>query len=167
MKILSWNVRDICDPKRHKTFVMLRKDLKLEIILLQETKIRENRLSSIKNILWREVEFVAIHSEGKSRGIIYLWDGSKLNVQVIISSSKFCSILFSSILSLEIFFVTNVYAPMTCARRRVLWSSINKMREAFLGISWFVIRDFNVHLTPSEKKGGVEEFRDGMNLHNL
>lgn len=36
------------------------------------------------------------------------------------------------------------------------------MREAFLGISWFVVGDFNVHLISSEKKGGVKGFKDGM-----
>jgi len=67
MKILSWNVRGICDPKRHRSFVTLRKNLNSKIILLQETKIRENKLISIKNTLWREVEFATMHSERKSR----------------------------------------------------------------------------------------------------
>lgn len=104
-----------------------------------------------------------MHFKGKYEGILCLWYGSKLNDRILISNANSCSILFSSTISLEIFIVTNVYDPTTYVGRRVLWSSLNEMREAFLGISLFVARDFNFPLTPSKNKGGVEGFRDGMN----
>lgn len=149
-------------PKGHKNFIALRKELKLEVILLQEIKILEGKLLAIKNILWREAYFVALHAEGKFEGILYLWDRSKLDGRVIISSPNFCSIIFSSLISLEAFISMNVYAPTTCVGRRVSWSYINQMREALMGLSWFVVGYFNIFLAPYEKKGGVEGFSNGM-----
>lgn len=96
------------------------KDLNPKIILLQEIKIWDSKLSSIKKTLWGEVDFITVHFEDKSGGILYLWDSSKFNGQVIISSLNFFSILFSFIISLEIFIVTNIYAPTTCVGRRVI-----------------------------------------------
>lgn len=51
---------------------------------------------------------------------------------------------------------------MTYVGRRVLWSFLNQMREAFFSIIWFMAKDVNFHLTPLEKKGVVEGFRDRM-----
>lgn len=112
-------------PKRHRSFVALRKELNSKIILLQETKIRECKLISIKNILWRNAKFTVVHSEGKFRGILCLWDGSKLEGRVLMSSKRFWSILFSTKGSRETFIIINVYAPTTLAGRRILWSSLN------------------------------------------
>lgn len=36
------------------------------------------------------------------------------------------------------------------------------MREAFRSLCWIVVGDFNISLYPSEKRGGVEGFFDGM-----
>lgn len=163
MKIISWNLRGICDPKRHKSFAALRKDLKSKIILLKEIKIHECKEISIKNVLWEEVDFAMVHVEGKFRGILCLWEKSMLEGRVIMASRSFCSILFSFKASRETFIITNVYAPTTLARRRISWSSLNNMREAFMGLYWIMARYFSVSILPSKKKEGVEGFSEGMN----
>lgn len=92
-----------------------------------------------------------VHAKGKSRGILFLWDKYKLNSRVIISSQNFCSIIFSSIVFLETFIVMNAYAPTTCAGRIIIWYYVNQMREAFMGLSWCMVGDFNFSLDPSKK----------------
>lgn len=104
-----------------------------------------------------------VHFKGKFGGILCLWDISKFEGRVIVSSKSFCSILFSSKASSKTFIITNVYASTTLAVRRILCSSLNQMREAFLGLCSIVVGDFNVPLVPSKKKGGVEGFTEGMN----
>jgi len=93
------------------------------------------KAQSIKNVLWREVEFVAVYIEGNSGGIMCLWDGTKLKVRLIVSSSSLYSILFTPMGSKEVFIINNVYAPTTLVGRKILWSTLKQMHEAFLEIS--------------------------------
>lgn len=96
-----------------------------------------------------------VHVEGKFRGLLRLWDRTKLEGRVIVSIPCFCSIFFTSLVTLETFIVTNVYAPTTFAGRKFFWSSLNHMQEDFMGLSWIVARYFNVSLFPSKKQGGL------------
>lgn len=103
-----------------------------------------------------------VHVEGKFGGILFLWDRTKLEGRVIVSSPCFCSIFFTSLATLKTFIVTNVYAPTTCVGRKVLWFFLNQMHEAFMGLSWIVFGYFNASLLPLKKQGGVEVFNEGM-----
>lgn len=61
-----------------------------------------------------------------------------------------------------------MYAPTLMVGRKLLWASLNQMREAFKGLCWIVVGDFNVSLYPLEKRGRIEGFMDGMQdfVHN-
>lgn len=155
-------------PQKTQSFLTLKKALKLNVILLQETKITEGKDIVIKNILWREAKHAAIHAMGKSEGLMCLWDKKILKGRVIVSSQKICSILFTFLDNKEKVVVINVYAPTTMARRKIMWASLNQTQETFKGLCWIVAGDFNVSLYPSEKRGGVEGFSNGMKdfVHN-
>lgn len=64
-----------------------------------------------------------------------MWDGNKFEGRVIIYSSNFFFILFTSLNTKEMFIITNVYALTTYVGRKLLWSSLKQMREEYLGIS--------------------------------
>lgn len=51
MKVLSWNVRDICAPQIHRILLSLKKDIKLDVILLQEIRVLEGNTSLVNNII--------------------------------------------------------------------------------------------------------------------
>lgn len=154
MKILSWNVIGIGVPKRHRNFKTVRNYLKPKISSLQETKILEERFKVVKNILWQDVGYVVVHSKEKLGGLICLWDKIILDGNVIVSEQHFCSLLFTFLDNKERFMISNVYAPTIVIGRRTLWNSLHQMRDAFRGLFWIVIGDFNVSLYPFEKRGG-------------
>lgn len=75
---------------------------------------------------------------------------------------NFCSLLFTFLNNKEKFIISNVYAPTTMLGRKMLWASLNQMRDTFRGICWIVAWDFNVSLFPSKKRDGIEGITDGM-----
>jgi len=40
-----------------------------DIIMLQETKVQEQNQKRFKNMIWREVNYEAIHARGKAGGL--------------------------------------------------------------------------------------------------
>lgn len=161
MRILSYNVRGICAPKRHRIFLSLKRELRHNVFLLQEIKIMEGKYVAIKNTLWREGDHAMVHASGRSGGILCFQDRKKLGGKVIVVGQIFIN-PFTLLDSKENIIVTNVYAPTIVLGRKVLWSSLNQMRKAFRGFCWIVAGDFNVSLYPLEKMGGVDVFTNDM-----
>lgn len=162
MKILFWNVRGICAPKRHRSVIHLRLSLQPDLILLQETKILEESTERVKRLVWRKADHSASPSSGRAGGILCLWDPYKLEGSQLCLSPFQVTILFSSKTSQDKFLLTNVYAPTSPRGRRDLWTSLDPIKQAVSGIPWILVGDFNTPLHPSDKKGGAEGFFESM-----
>jgi exonuclease III len=74
MNIISWNVRGLNAPSKHR---MLRKRIiqeKAEIVMLQETKCDMRTIRSIAQKVWKGCAVEVIEAEGASGGLAILWD---------------------------------------------------------------------------------------------
>jgi exonuclease III len=74
MKLISWNVRGLNAPSKHK---MLKKRInqeKAEVVLIQETKCDKVTMIRITKKIWKNCEVEVVDSEGALGGLVILWD---------------------------------------------------------------------------------------------
>ena len=84
-----------------------------------------------------------------------LWNGNKVNLQVVASSKHTITVLVAVG---NIFWVTTfVYANPNGMLRRKLWVYLNSIRKCFKG-PWVVMGDFNEIISGEEKRGGRQLF---------
>lgn len=80
-KIISWNIRGLNDLNRRDIVKQKAREWKPSIFVLQETKIQEcNDLLVWKSWGNINVRWIDAPSEGRSGGILCMWDTSKVNV---------------------------------------------------------------------------------------
>lgn len=64
MKIITWNIRGGNKLGRHIIFKNLVRDNNPMIMVLQETKIKENKTLEDKNKIWKQAKYITIPSIG-------------------------------------------------------------------------------------------------------
>lgn len=78
MKIISWNVRVLNALKKQRLVLCCMKASKLEVVLLQETKVNKEKILSFTNKLgYWEVDF--FEAMGSAGGLAILWNPRKVS----------------------------------------------------------------------------------------
>ena len=75
MKVLSWNVRGLGGASRRLVVKEIVRSQKVQIVMLQETKLKGVSNNLVKEI-WgrRSVKWVAVNAVGAAGGQMLLWD---------------------------------------------------------------------------------------------
>ena len=136
MKILSLNVRGLgMREKRCKVKNLVRKQ-NVDMLLLQETKLKETRPTLIKSI-WgnAELEYVHVDADGSAGGIITVWRPDFFKLTSACCSRNF--VLISGIILPDFpCTILNVYGPSTVLERRGVWASIVNLKGWFPSPWW-------------------------------
>ena len=75
LRILSWNVRGANDGAKRKVLKTFIKMQRVDVVCLQETKLKEVSNRMIKSLgVGRFLKWVAIKAKGASGGILIFWD---------------------------------------------------------------------------------------------
>ena len=121
MKIISWNTRGIMGQSKQLDIKNLLKKLNPDIVLIQETKRKEidsciiKALWSSKGIGWELVEAI-----GRSRGLLIIYDESKLSIIKVLKRDYSLSIKCSTI-NRKICWISNIYGPTHYRDRNQIW----------------------------------------------
>ena len=85
MRILTWNIRGLGDKTKRMAIKRFLKKLNPYIVLLQESKKDGFDRSFIKSI-WssKEIGWASVEANGRSGGILSLWDEGKISVLEVI-----------------------------------------------------------------------------------
>ena len=75
IKILSWNVRGANNSDKRKVIKSIIKSNKMDVVCLQETKIKEMSTGLIRSLgVGRHLDWRAINSRGAIGGVLVFWD---------------------------------------------------------------------------------------------
>jgi exonuclease III len=86
MKIISWNVRGINGPSKHR--MIHRKILhdKPTILMIQETKCSSSTLEALMIHLWKGIKVVVVDAMGASGSLAIAWNSSKITFNGFLST---------------------------------------------------------------------------------
>ena len=73
MKLISWNIRGCCNPRKWKTLNRKVRQESSDILFLQETKCSFEYMLKIKDKIWKGSQVMATDAAGQSGGIAILW----------------------------------------------------------------------------------------------
>jgi len=75
----------------------LRRDLKLDILLIEETKVKPKNTSMVHKKVWKGVDLVAQSSRGLLGGLMCLWDPNKMEGREIVKFDRFYTIMLKAL----------------------------------------------------------------------
>ncbi len=144
--ILSWNVRGVrsSSGKRARVSLALRQ-LRPDIICLQEHKCHRGDMSSLLNMMGRHFAAIASSSGRTSGGTMIAW---RMEVPVTYSAAdKFGRwAIIKWLEGGQEWGIVNVYAPNEPSRRGALWATIRHKLHSLGGlqVAWLLLGDFNM-----------------------
>ncbi|XP_024039545.1 uncharacterized protein LOC112098147 [Citrus clementina] len=152
MKILSWNIRGLGNPRM---YLALKKILQVHsphLVFLCETKLKTMHMNEVSRKLNYENCF-AVSSIGKGGGLALLWK-SETNVQI----KSFNQHHIDAEVVMEngkLIRCTGVYGHPDMRQRKHTWTLLRRL-SGFSSTPWTCFGDFNEILHPFEKSGGNE-----------
>ncbi|KAI3761869.1 hypothetical protein L1987_52291 [Smallanthus sonchifolius] len=152
MNIMSINIRGIIGGSKSSWVKDLRSANKISIIALQETMV-ESVTSYALASFWgnRNFEFAYAASEGRSGGLVWMWDPKVIKIESVTRSMYFLFIKGFSVGSGDPLNLINVYAPQNTSAKLQLWSDLSGRINSSEG-QWVLAGDFNAVRSPEERK---------------
>ena len=80
MQYVSWNCRGLGSTIKEETIRDLVRVIRLEVLLIQETKLEEDALLRASNSFWKKGPGRAVSARGASGGLATFWDSTKLDL---------------------------------------------------------------------------------------
>jgi len=74
MKLISWNVRGLNSPSKHKMIKNLIMQEKPAIVFLQETKSSSTAIDRLSNKIWVGSSSISVDASGASGGLSIIWN---------------------------------------------------------------------------------------------
>jgi exonuclease III len=111
MKIFSWNIRGLNAISKHRILRTKLKQENMDLVMLQETKCDRKSMELIARKIWKPCDFICSEEDGASDGLSFLWNLSKLKVELISQSKRIITISYKILGSTEHGIVTQVYDP--------------------------------------------------------
>ncbi|XP_040986403.1 uncharacterized protein LOC121234516 [Juglans microcarpa x Juglans regia] len=167
-KILSWNVRGLNDSNKCLRIKSLLRMWKVDIVCLQETKLRIIDQRLIRS-LWgcSYVGWSYLASEGASDGVLLMWDKRVVEEVEECVGTFSVACLFKNVVDGWEWAYAGIYGPNLDRERRRLWEELARVYYLW-DVPWCMGRDFNITRFPSERSGNtrhtiaMEEFSEFM-----
>ncbi|KAK7255667.1 hypothetical protein RIF29_29084 [Crotalaria pallida] len=120
---------------------------------IQETKITEAN-NQLFHSLWGGTNcgWAFKAAEGRSGGIINLWNKDKFNFNFQFSGSGFLGVNLLDENN-ESLFLVNIYSPCVILEKRKLWEALCNLKNIYNGDKWCFFGDFNSIRKVGERRG--------------
>ena len=152
LKLLSWNVRGLNNPRKREVCKNLLKEWRCDIVYLQETKF-----SSVNSAVLRSLssspfsDWAVLDAVQSFRGVLLLWDKQVVE-KIDVSVGRFSvSVLLRGVLDGFEWVCTGIYGP-NADNRAALWEELPRVRTRW-NKAWLLFGDFNVVRYPCERLG--------------
>jgi len=80
MKVITWNIRGLNNPRKQRILRNKLKQEQLDLCFIQETKCTTDRMEAINKQQWRKYKMVAIKDHQMAGDILTLWNPQILNL---------------------------------------------------------------------------------------
>ncbi|XP_060182557.1 uncharacterized protein LOC132612273 [Lycium barbarum] len=144
---ISWNIRGVKSRGAFERLKFLSKIHKTHFIAVQEPFVHSSKIEQYK----RRLAFEGCL--GNCNGKIWFFWISGFNVTVVVDDEQQITVKVTNNTNDEVFYFTFVYAKSKHPLRTSLWESLRNCISMING-PWCINGDFNVIMSPDEKKGG-------------
>ena len=154
MKLISWNVRGLNSPAKHKMLKNMVQQDKPSIVYLQETKCNSISLEKILNKTWPGSRSVSVDASGASGGLTIIWNPQVLSLYDFHASHYFIQTNFHLVGTNTHGHLTNVYFPQDLHKKMELLDTLTELNSVRSFPFWICGGDFNMITALEEKSGG-------------
>ncbi|XP_059078035.1 uncharacterized protein LOC131876613 [Cryptomeria japonica] len=154
MKTLSWNVRGCNAPDKIRLIKRCLDQVRPDILLLQETKIKEEDFSLFSR-KFQSWNCSLVGAQGASGGLAMLWKGSAIDVTIVRATRWWQWLKIKSMQLQTSFFLFNIYGPINSNLKKQVWSELSEILSNDKENVFILGGDFNALIRPSDKKGGM------------
>jgi exonuclease III len=126
LKIISWNVRGLNDAGKRISISNFKKNWKLDVVCLQETKM-DNFESGFIQSMWVGpfTGWVTLPTASTSSGILLMWDKCIVDCLYVVVGTFSLSCKFLSVLDQFVWAFSGVYGPNADPDRNFLWEELS------------------------------------------
>ena len=152
MNIVSWNCKGLGNSSKVEVVKDLLRMASPNILLLQETKIEEGNLLSLRKKNWKKNAVKAMNAWGSSGGLATLWTEDLFSLENYFVTQHWIFIELqhtSSKISLVIF---NLYVHVNSQEKRECWNTLVEFLATRNLSNILVLGDLNFTLAPKDKK---------------
>lgn len=154
MKLISWNVRGINSPSKHRMIKNPIQQEKPSLVFLQETKSNSTAIEKISNKIWAGSRSVSVDTSGASGGLTILWNPQVLTLYDFHASHHFIQETFHLIGTNIHGHLSNVYFPQTLLDKIEILDALSLLNATIQYPLWISGGYFNIIKTLEEEKGG-------------
>lgn len=160
MNLLSWNCRELCNPRTVRDLHQLVKEKRPSIVFLMETLVSQSYMERICKRLQFDNIFV-VNPTGRSGGLALLWLND-YNIEIFNFSKSHINVLIKDVGGIEKWKSTGFYGQPDTAKRRESWALLKHL-SLLQPILWLCVGDFNEILEQRGKKGSKIRSEPQMN----
>lgn len=147
---MGWNYRGSMGKDKLFRIRRLMRDNRVDIFALVETRVNTERVFRLCTPFVKKWNWVAIASDGYSRGIIILWLKHLGRISPVAHSRRALHLIFSSSADHQ-WIISMVYNSQQPKLQRNLWKELSMIPK--LNLPWIVLGDFNVITSSAYHKG--------------
>ncbi|XP_042963294.1 uncharacterized protein LOC122297082 [Carya illinoinensis] len=151
MICLSWNCRELGNPRTVQDLCLLVKVNKPDVVFLMEVMIKAGRVEALKRRLELD-NCLVVEPIGKRGGLALFW-GRGVQLEILNFSQWHISSKIRKEGGKKEWFFTGFYGHPDSSKRNLSWELLASLVPK-KGEAWCVARDFNEILLQSEKVGG-------------
>ncbi|XP_058752845.1 uncharacterized protein LOC131626046 [Vicia villosa] len=158
MIIGTFNIRGGGSLIKRKRISKIIREGRADVFLIQESKL-ETVSPSLINSIWScdSVGWSSIDSEGRSGGIITLWNTNTVEVILSFKGKGFLGIKVKW--RDYTFYIVNIYSPCSLPLKKKLWRDLLEAKAKFSDGEWCLAGDFNSVSNSRERKGNCHLIR--------
>ena len=125
LRLLSWNVRGLNNPRKRLVCKNLLKEWKCDIVCLQETKVASIDIAFVRS-LWGSpfIDWVSLDVVQSLGGVLLVWDKRVLEKLDVIVGQFSVSVLLRGVVDDFVWACTGVYGPNDDGQRSYLWEEL-------------------------------------------
>ena len=154
MTVIVWNVRKL-NPFKQRSMVDRIRKLKVKLVCLLKTRVKENNCQSIINKHFKGWSWLHNYSSAYNGRIWVIWS-DHMKVDLVDSTAQCitCKVLIDA----KQFYLSVVYGFNEGVERRALWNHLYFLNGALSQCPWMIAGDFNIiaHPSKSSKYNGFQ-----------
>lgn len=170
MKFLIWNIRGLNKPFKQKEIVKMTRRLKLSILCLVETHVKQENALRIKQFMLPRWDWVSNYCSHWSGRIWICWDPSVFSLHLLSIHEQVITCKIDDLNGKGPWCFSVAYGANAGVDRRRMFQELIFAKSLVGSFPWLIAGDFNVIRSQNEKWGYSslscyeQEFVDCLNL---
>ncbi|XP_058722236.1 uncharacterized protein LOC131594157 [Vicia villosa] len=161
--IIAWNLRGLNKMGKIKEISSRFVGLNPDIVVLIETRVKDNKAGAVRNKLNLRGEYVDNYQRHENGRIWVFWNDNKVGLTVVKVTQQMIHCSIHDTMGRWRYWLTAIYVMNQLEHRQKLWKDIEDIQCNQQG-PWCIIGDFNNVVTSNDKIGGRQvqehEYKD-------